>query len=95
MKTKKSIEMVGMIATFNGLKKATPQDCQNVVEFHKELDGRTVVVSMADMMVGVNGTAIALLEKHPTLNIWTGVSKKGNKIHFSRKKMVATLIVWY
>jgi hypothetical protein len=27
-------------------------------------------------------------------NLWTGVSRKGNKVHFTKKKVVAKLIHW-
>ena len=94
MKTQQTIHLTGMVPGLGGLEPVTCQNCAEVVEFHGMFRGAKIVVRLDSMQVGANGKAIALLEKHPTMNIWQGISNKGNKIHFSKKKMVATLIVW-
>ncbi len=98
MKELKTYPLVAMcINSCNdaGLEIATPQNFDNVVEFITTVGEQTLAVTLGEQLeLTCEGVFMAELDKHPTLNYYSGVTVKGNKVQVSLKKMVGSLRVW-
>jgi len=97
MKELKTYPLVAMCMddTSNVSVPATPQNFDNVVEFVGVVGEQTLAVTLGEQLeLTCEGVFMAELDKHPTLNYYSGITVKGNKVQVSLKKMVGSLRVW-